>query len=580
MAQDRGFPAPVFKATDAVETECTDAGVTTAKGNAALADKAFTDENAKVVITAKAIVDALATQVTDVKALNTERDATVNKDLRAKDLQYDQAELDAQVLLHSAIVASDAAIVRAKELLDAKTAASTADSAAEVIVNAATKAETAATAHVTDEENLVKAAVDTMNAAMVAWKGGMSPTPTAGTGAIDTGKTASNEIAKFGAEVSAKAALATAVGTCKSKVGAAAASTADLAIGGTCATATVSSVETKRAPGGLAKFAMRKKEATDAIQVSKNRRETYLDAFCRAAQTLGAPDADIKAGKEYYSRANPGVRTDFLFTAKVGADSDTGTSGRFSNVAYANFGVTGGWMFEDLGARMAATEFKLDGHATVVATGQMTDDCAGGKTNCAMWDLLKCLAADTTSPAVAYNAAGVMTGNTGKAGRIYGTASGLQTSGIAASVTGLLDAGITAAATHKLTSNLPSTSGSKLEDKFAIWKEKALLSMTAYKTMIDTDTTLGAITGKKCHSDVTIAVPTVLAEVAAKASVTRNAKRPTNLITALVDGDCDTTANCKTKCATECKKLPSFGLATDAGTQIAGQKPQTAAEVC
>jgi hypothetical protein len=59
MAQDRGFPGPVFKATDAVETECTDAGVTSAKGKAATADKAFTDEQAKVVITAKAITDAL-----------------------------------------------------------------------------------------------------------------------------------------------------------------------------------------------------------------------------------------------------------------------------------------------------------------------------------------------------------------------------------------------------------------------------------------------------------------------------------------------------------------------------------------
>lgn len=84
----------------------------------------------------------------------------------------DQKELDAQVALHLAIVAEDAAKVEAKRLLDAKTKASNADSAAETIVNAATKAETAAIAHVTAEENLVKAAVDTMNAAMVAWKGG------------------------------------------------------------------------------------------------------------------------------------------------------------------------------------------------------------------------------------------------------------------------------------------------------------------------------------------------------------------------------------------------------------------------
>jgi hypothetical protein len=545
MAQDRSFPAPVFKATDAVETECTDAGVTTAKGNAATADKAFTDEQAKVVITAKAITDALATQVTDVKALNVERDATANKALRADDLTKDQAELDAQVALHLAIVASDAAKAAAQGLLDAKTAASNADVAAGVIVDAATKAETAAIAHVTDEENLVKAAVDTMNAAMVAWKGGMSVTPTAGTGAIDTGKTASNEIAKFKDEVDAKAALATAVGTCKTKVGAAAATTADLAIGGTCATTVASSVTTARAPGGLAKFAMRKKEATDAIQISKNRRETYLDAFCRAAQTLGAPDADIKNGKEYYARANPGVRTDFLFTTKIGADSDSGTSGRFSDTEYW---AASGWMFEDLGARMAATLFKLDGHATVVATGQMADDCSGAKTNCAKWDLLKCLAADATP---VYNAAGVMTGNTGKAGRIYGATSGI-TSGATSSMTYLLDAAITAAASHKLTGSINNTSGTKLEDKFAIWKVKALLSMTAYKTMIDTDTTYAtALTGKKCDAgNVAVDVPTVVAEAAASPNVTRSAKRPANLVTALVDGDCGSASACATACNT------------------------------
>lgn len=543
MAQDRSFPAPVFKATDAVETECTDAGVTTAKGNAATADKAFTDEQAKVVITAKAITDALATQVTDVKALNTERDATANKALRADDLTKDQAELDAQVALHVAIVASDAAKAAAQGLLDAKNAASNADVAAGVIVDAATKAETAAIAHVTDEENLVKAAVDTMNAAMVAWKGGMAVTPTAGTGAIDTGKTASNEIAKFKDEVDAKAALATAVGTCKT-----ASATVDLAIGGTCATTVASSVTTARAPGGLAKFAMRKKEATDAIQISKNRRETYLDAFCRAAQTLGAPDADIKNGKEYYARANPGVRTDFLFTTKIGADTDTGTTGRFSDTEYW---AASGWMFEDLGARMAATLFKLDGHATVVATGQMTDDsasAAGSRPNADKWDLMKCLAADATP---VYNAAGVMTGNTGKAGRIYGTASGI-TAGASTSMTYKLDAAITAAASHKLTGSINNTSGTKLEDKFAIWKVKALLSMTAYKTMIDNDITYAtALTGKKCDAgNVAVDGPTVVAEAAASPTVTRSAKRPANLVTALVNGDCDTKDNCATACST------------------------------
>lgn len=260
--------------------------------------------------------------------------------------------------------------------------------------------------------------------------------------------------------------MATAVGTCNVKVGAAAivSPLADLAIGAACATTVSGGTTTKRAPGGLARFAMRKAEATAAIQVSKNRRETYLDAFCRAAQTLGAPDADIKNGKEYYARANPGVRTDFLFTTKVGATGDTAPAGRFSDVDYWKADGTG-WMFEDLGARMAATLFKLDGHATVVATGQMTDDCAAAKTNCAKWDLLKCLAADTTSPAVAYNAAGVMTGNTGKLGRIYGATSGL-TSGASTSTTYKLDAGITAAAVHKLAAGTTPGAGALLEDKF------------------------------------------------------------------------------------------------------------------
>lgn len=107
-----------------------------------------------------------------------------------------------------------------------------------------------------------------------------------------------------------------------------------------------------------------------------------------------------------------------------------------------------------------------------------------------------------------------------------------------------------------------------------------MLSMTAYKTMIDSDTTFKTHTGKKCGTDVTLIAPAVTAAVNAKATVTRNAKRPASLVSALVDGDCDTKENCKTKCTTECKKLPSFGLNTNSGTQVDGQKPQTAAEVC
>lgn len=103
MAQDRAAEQVVFKAAEYYTSgECTDTAVTAAKGAAGLADTAFSDEQKKVDITAKAITDALAIQVTKITELNTERDETVNKGLRDTDLTKDQTELNAQVTLNAA----------------------------------------------------------------------------------------------------------------------------------------------------------------------------------------------------------------------------------------------------------------------------------------------------------------------------------------------------------------------------------------------------------------------------------------------------------------------------------------------
>jgi hypothetical protein len=233
------------------------------------------------------------------------------------------------------------------------------------------------------------------------------------------------------------ALLVTAVGKCTPSSGA--------WLGGAC-TGTVS---------GLVKFALRKKLAVDDAATSKANRETYLDAYCRAAQTLGAADAVIKAGTEYYARANPGVRTDYLFTAVPGNLTDD-TTYRTS------------WSFETLGAVVTEAGYRAGANASGASPVAAP--------NAAAKNLMKCLAA----------AAGT---NTGNAARVYGTASGIATSTIAASATGVLAAAITTAEAVKQPSGaVDGTTTTKLEDKFKAWKTGALVSMTAYKTMIDGDT--------------------------------------------------------------------------------------------
>jgi len=188
--------------------------------------------------------------------------------------------------------------------------------------------------------------------------------------------------------------------------------------------------------------------------------------------------------------------------------------------------------------------------------------------------LLKCLSADVGSPVTA----------TGNAARVYGTASGLvgSSSTIAASVTGVLAAAITTAeALKQPASAVDGTTTSLLEDKFKAWKTAALLSMTAYKLMIDTDnvftlvtgttgclvTTSGAsgevvVTALNSDGSFTAATATHAAVAAAVESATfatATAIRPSNL----VGGIANVATSVKTLCENECKKLPSYGLKCD-----------------
>jgi len=348
-----------------------------------------------------------------------------------------------------------------------------------------------------------------MNSAMTTWKGAQAAAVVAG--AVNAGAAAGSEAGKMGATKTKLTALQKAVGTCTT-LGVAAV----LELGGTCGGTTT----------GLVKWALRKKSAVDAITTSTAKRETYLDAFCKAAQTLGAPDADIKNGKEYYARANPGVRTDFLFTAAMSTSAN-----QISDTYY--WGASG-WTFEDLGDRVTAEK----------SVPAMADNSANQK----KWGLLKCLAA----------AAGT---NTGNAARVYGVASGIASA--SGSVTATMETKITTAQTTKLASGAaPNASASLLEDKFKIWKDKAKTTMTAYKTMIDGDTSYTEVqdsgTSKGCKStgntdDCTLTVYTSCqeAEVAKVESPgTLAAKRPANLV-ATISSPADNAAlfaACKTEC--------------------------------
>lgn len=125
--------------------------------------------------------------------------------------------------------------------------------------------------------------------------------------------------------------LTTAVGKCTPASGTWAAASADIKANCTGGAAT-----------NLVKYALRKKLGVDNLATSKASRETYLDAYCRAAQQVGAPDADIKDGKAYWSRANPGVRLDFKFTAAVSSNNN---ALRKNDTLYLTT-----WTFETLGA--------------------------------------------------------------------------------------------------------------------------------------------------------------------------------------------------------------------------------------
>jgi hypothetical protein len=120
-------------------------------------------------------------------------------------------------------------------------------------------------------------------------------------------------------------------------------------LGGAC-TAQADPATQAGAVTGLVKFALRKKLAVDDIATSKATRETYLDAYCRAAQTLGAVTGAITGGTEYYARANPGVRTDYLFTAAI-----SGSSNLTSDTYYRG---ANGWTFETLGDVLDHTAYR------------------------------------------------------------------------------------------------------------------------------------------------------------------------------------------------------------------------------
>jgi len=181
------------------------------------------------------------------------------------------------------------------------------------------------------------------------------------------------------------------------------------------------------------------------------------------------------------------------------------------------------------------------------------------------WGLLKCLAA----------AAGT---NTGNAARVYGAASGIANA--TGSVTATMETKITTAANTKLASGAnPSASAALLEDKFKIWKDKAKTTMTAYKTMVDSDTTYTEVkdgaTSKGCKpsggtDDCTLTIYTSCkeAEVAKVESGagTLAAKRPANLVATIASASDN--ADLFTKCKAECSKLPSFGMKTDNETAV------------
>lgn len=270
----------------------------------------------------------------------------------------------------------------------------------------------------------------------------------------------------------AKDALIAAVGTC----GNTAAGVTWVAANGVC-----DSQDTKATK--LVRSGLRKKLGVDALATAISSRETYLDAYCRAAQQVGATDADIKAGKAYWSRANPGSRLDFKFAAAVGSDY-SGSNASANTTRKNDTLYLSTWTWETLGAPIAAIKINNSAN-TGTDHVAMADDSGNAnpllRLNSNLWATMKCSAAPIGSPVT----------TTGNAGRIYGAISGIAstwpntsadlTSG---SATGILAKAVADALAIK---NAATSSTTDLEGAFRAWKTVAVTAMTAYDTMITTD---------------------------------------------------------------------------------------------
>ena len=369
----------------------------------------------------------------------------------------------------------------------------------------------------------------------------------------------------------AKDNLISAVGTC----GNTAEALVWVSSGGTCASA-----DTKAT--ALVRSGLRKKLGVDALATAIASRETYLDAYCRAAQQVGATDADIKAGKAYWSRANPGSRLDFKFAAAVGSDSGPGLVTRKNDTLYLST-----WTWETLGAPIAAIKIN-NSAATPTAHVAMADDSGNAnpllRLNSNLWATMKCSDVPIGTPVT----------TTGNAGRIYGAISGIATTWpntsadlTSGSATGILAKAVADALTIK---DAATSSTTDLEGAFRAWKTVAQTAMAAYDTMILTDsltwTSVGATT---CQTVTVTALASCIEAVVAAAetlsvdltTTVPTAKRPSNLVAASTQAwstDSGTTLPLLiTAAKNECNKLPSMGLYVSTTGTL---KPILPKEVC
>lgn len=281
-----------------------------------------------------------------------------------------------------------------------------------------------------------------------------------------------------------------------------------------------------------------------------------------AAQQLGATDADIKAGKAYWSKANPGVRLDFKFSAVP------------SNLTNDTTYLTT-WTFETLGAPIAAVDINNS-----AAHGASLAKMTAGVVNDPLWLEMKCWHTNVgTSPNWT---------TTGNAGRIYGVTSGKATTWNtdAGSAVGGLAAKVLLAKTMK-----DNTASGKLEAVFILWKAAAKLAMVAYDTMISTDkgTTIGAaapytaVGSFKCTPATSVVTTLTLAteavvNVVENTNGTSKAKRPSNLIAAVDDAGTSNATALIAEAKLECEKLPSMGLYVV--SEVSAYKPLLFKEVC